>query len=125
MGTSLNKGEEDPEQVEIGRVKLPDPAYTSNTSIEEALLMRRSVRQYQPGMLSLAEIGQLLWAAQGITGPREKRTAPSAGHLYPLEIYLVCQDVEEISQGIYHYQPGEHIILRIADGDFRERLYGR
>ena len=67
-------------------VKLPAPEYDSPTSVEAALYARRSVREYQDLPLTLAEVSQLLWAAQGITGPWGYRTAPSAGALSPLEV---------------------------------------
>lgn len=111
-----------PAQVEGERIELPNPVYDSDTSIEEALHKRRSVREYQQGGLILAEVAQLLWAVQGVTGPRGKRTAPSAGHLYPLETYLVSQKVAELPKGIYHYLPNEHALLRIADRDVQEGL---
>ena len=69
-------------------IKLPEPVKNSDTSIEEALLERRSIRQYKDDPLTLAEVSQLLWAAQGITGLWGWRTAPSAGATYPLEVYV-------------------------------------
>ena len=74
-----------PAQAEGEQIELPNPVYNSDTSIEEALHKRRSVREYLQEGLTLPEVSQLLWAVQGVTGPRGKRTAPSAGHLYPLE----------------------------------------
>ena len=71
-------------------IKLPAPLKNSNTSTEEAILKRRSVRSYKDSPLTLKEISQLLWAAQGITDPRGLRAAPSAGALYPLEIYVIA-----------------------------------
>ena len=77
-------------------IKLPEPVKDSDTSIEEALLERRSIRQYkddQDDPLTLAEVSQLLWSAQGITGLWGGRTAPSAGVTYPLEVYVVVGNV--------------------------------
>ena len=76
-------------------IKLPEPRYDSNVSIEEALLKRRSIREYTGDPLTLQEVSQLLWAAQGITDLRGFRTAPSAGALYPLEVYVVVGHVEK------------------------------
>ncbi len=90
-----------------GIIRLPAPYYDGNTSVEMALLKRRSIRSYSNEPLSLAEISQLLWAAQGITDSRGYRTAPSAGALYPLEIYIVAGRVKDLSQGIYKYRPHE------------------
>ena len=91
-------------------------------ALEEALAARRSVRDYAPGPLTLAEVGQLLWAAQGVTSPEGFRTAPSAGALYPLELYLVVGEVEGLAPGVYHYEPESHALTRIIAGDLRRVL---
>lgn len=111
-----------PAQAEGEQIELPNPVYNSDTSIEEALHKRRSVREYLQEGLTLPEVSQLLWAVQGVTGPRGKRTAPSAGHLYPLETYLVTQEVAELPKGIYHYLPNEHALVRIAEKDVQDEL---
>jgi len=103
-------------------VVLPAPVMDSETSIEEALLTRRSIRDYQEGGLALSDVSQLLWAAQGITDPSGKRTAPSAGALYPLEVYLVVGEVEGLSAGVYRYLPAEHALTLTLEGDIREAL---
>jgi SagB-type dehydrogenase family enzyme len=103
-------------------VALPRPARTGETSLERLLAERRSVREYSDAPLTLAELGQLLWAAQGVTHPRGLRTAPSAGALYPLKLYVVAGDVQGLSSGTYHYQPGEHRLRKIAAGDGRKGL---
>jgi SagB-type dehydrogenase family enzyme len=104
-------------------ISLPEPAYKSGTSVEEALLKRRSVRDYKKEPLQLKEISQLLWAAQGITSAEEGgRTAPSAGALYPLELYVVIGNINTLTPGVYHYRPPDHSLERIADGDKRKLL---
>jgi len=108
------------EQPEV--VNLPEPQYDSDVSIEQSLLNRRSIRSYTGEPLTLREVSQLLWAAQGITDPRGFRTAPSAGALYPLELYLVAGDVEDLTSGIYRYEPDGHQLARIIDGDKRAEL---
>ena len=80
-------------------IKLPEPRFESETSVEEALKQRRSVRNYKDSPISLSDISQLLWAAQGITNSRGFRTAPSAGALYPLEVYLVAGNIENLPEG--------------------------
>ena len=102
---------------------LPTPLHDSETSVEEALLERRSVRSYTNGPLTLAEVSQLLWAAQGITNPGGGCTAPSAGALYPLEIYLLSGEVNNLPAGIYHYKPGERALILMIEGDQRQALY--
>lgn len=105
-----------------GRVKLPEPCSTSNTSVETALSKRRSIRDYSGENLTLEEVSQLLWAAQGITAPWGGRTAPSAGALYPLELYIVVGDVEGIDKGVYKYKPEEHELKKVKEGDIRAEL---
>jgi SagB-type dehydrogenase family enzyme len=103
-------------------IKLPEPKYDSDISIEEALLKRRSVRSYKDSPLTLSEVSQLLWAAQGITNPRGLRTAPSAGALYPLEIYVVAGNVEDLPDGVYNYRPDKHELAKVVKGDKRTEL---
>ncbi len=104
-------------------VKLPEPQYKSSTSIEETLLKRRSVRTYQDKPLKVEEVSQLLWAAQGITNRRGFRTAPSAGALYPLEIYVLAGNIMNISVGIYKYNPYKHELVNLQMGDRRNELF--
>ncbi len=104
---------------EAAVIKLPKPRYSGATSVEEALFRRRSVRDYRDGPLTLEEVSQLLWAAQGVTGPRGLRTAPSAGALYPLELYAVVGYVDHLPAGIYKYNSHRHELSRIAIGDKR------
>jgi len=103
-------------------ITLPAPKYNSRFSVEEALLKRRSKREYKSDHLPLNELGQLLWAAQGITDPRGFRTAPSAGATYPLEIYAAAAGIDGVAPGIYRYEPQANRLLKIADGDKRAEL---
>jgi SagB-type dehydrogenase family enzyme len=103
-------------------VALPKPVLTGSTSLEQLLTQRRSVRDFQNTTLELAEIGQLLWAAQGITDSRGFRTAPSAGALYPLELYVVVGRVEGLAEGVYHYNPMNHQLMKTNDGDLQDAL---
>ena len=103
-------------------IKLPKPKYNSDTSIEEALFKRRSVRSYKDSTLTLAEISQLLWAAQGITSSGGLRTAPSAGALYPLEVYIVAGNVDGLPNGVYHYRSHTHELAITVKGDKRNEL---
>jgi len=103
-------------------IRLPEPVKDSDISIEEALSKRRSTRSYKEKPLTLAEISQLLWAAQGITSQRGLRTAPSAGALYPLEIYVVAGNVDDLHDGVYNYSPYKHELVRVVEGDKRTEL---
>lgn len=104
------------------KIKLPKPRQKGKISVEEALLSRRSVREYSSKPLTVSDLSQLLWAAQGITRAGGYRTAPSAGATYPLEVYLVTGNVEELPSGIYKYDPRAHDLTLIAAGDKRSDL---
>jgi SagB-type dehydrogenase family enzyme len=103
-------------------VELPPPRTVGDLSLEQAIAARRSVREYESEALSLAEASQLLWAAQGITGGDGLRAAPSAGALFPLEIYLVAGAVDDLPAGIYRYRPEMHELELRAEGDSRREL---
>jgi SagB-type dehydrogenase family enzyme len=111
------------EAVGSQNIPLPAPALGGEISFEESLQRRRSVREYTTESLELTEISQLLWAAQGITDPSGKRTAPSAGALYPLEIYLAVGNINGLAHGVYRYIPGEHALIRNIDHDLRNQLH--
>ena len=103
-------------------IKLPEPRFKSEISIEETLLQRRSVREYADLPLTLDDVSQLLWSAQGMTAGWGGRTAPSAGALYPLEVYLVVGNVEKLAIGVYKYKPERHELTRVKEGDLRGEL---
>jgi SagB-type dehydrogenase family enzyme len=98
-------------------IQLPRPSRSGVVSLEEALSQRRSAREFSPGPLTERQLSQLLWAAQGVTSPGGHRTAPSAGALYPLEIYAV------MSSGFYHYDPPRHRLARLSPDDLRPALH--
>jgi SagB-type dehydrogenase family enzyme len=105
-------------------VKLPPPIYKGTMSLEEAISKRRSIREYRTEPLFLAQLSQLLWAAQGITGNSGGRVVPSAGATYPLEIYVTTwkETVEKLKAGIYRYEVGYHALILHQEGDFRVQL---
>ncbi|MEO0294023.1 MAG: SagB/ThcOx family dehydrogenase [candidate division WOR-3 bacterium] len=105
------------------KIKLPEPRYKSDVSVEEAILKRRSVRAYKKEPIELKDLSQILWAAGGITDKEENlRASPSAGALYPLEIYVVVGEVNSLPKGFYKYDPFNHEILMLGEGDKREAL---
>jgi SagB-type dehydrogenase family enzyme len=97
-------------------IQLPEPQKTSGVSLESAILNRRTRRDFIEKDLDLALLGQLLWAAQGITHPEGLRTVPSAGALYPLDLYLATRTI------LGRYDPEGHSILVVQQGDFRGRI---
>ncbi len=102
-------------------IQLPKPRLMGELSVEQALKLRRSTRSYRAQPLTIEQVSQLLWAAQGISGHRF-RTAPSAGALYPLEVHLVVGDVEGLAAGVYRYTPGDHSLKKTVEGDIRQSL---
>ncbi len=102
-------------------VRLAAPRAKGPLSLEEALAMRRSVRQWAPGALRLEEVTQLVWAAQGVTGPQGKRTAPSAMARYPIELYVVAADVQGLASGAYRYLPATHALVPLEDARLGDR----
>lgn len=103
-------------------ISLPKPDVSHGMPLNAALKSRRSHRRFSDKSISLTELSQLLWSAQGVTNFFGFRTAPSAGALYPLEIYLVVSNVEPLSQGIYHYKPDSHELEFIAKGEYHKQL---
>jgi SagB-type dehydrogenase family enzyme len=100
-----------------GPVKLPPPKLSSAVSLEESIKNRRSERNYKNNELPPEQLSQLLWAMQGLTDPEwGLRAAPSAGAIFPLEIYVVR------SSGIYHYLPQQHAIEQVSSEDRRVAL---
>lgn len=104
-------------------IQLPPPATRGSVSLEQALSERRSVREFSHAPLRLAQVSQVLWAAQGVTENEQGlRTAPSAGALYPLEILLLVGSVQGLSPGLYGYQPREHRLVMLGEKDLRPQL---
>jgi len=101
------------------QIALPKPSVAGTVSLEEAIERRRSVRTFGPGPLPVGTIGQLLWAGQGVTSPDGKRAAPSAGALYPLELYAVT------AAEMMHYLPDGHQAETRVTPDLRPQLKSR
>ena len=98
-------------------VQLAEPRLTGPVSFEQALARRRSVRQFTNQPLKFAQIGQLAWAGQGITEPQKGlRTAPSAGAIYPIELYFATPE------GLFVYRPDQHSLEETLNQDVRGRL---
>lgn len=109
---------------ESKKTKLPAPDYRGLV-VEEAIFKRRSVRDYSGKSIGLRELSQLLFAAQGVTGKmygQTLRSAPSAGALYPFEIYLVVNNMQDLPRGIYHYAVLDHTLELVKSGDFRSKI---
>lgn len=103
-------------------ITLPSPRQDSAVALERCIQRRRSVRSFRDQALTEPVLGQLLWAAQGVTLNDGKRTVPSAGALYPLELYVVAENVVPLSAGVYHYAPERHGLSIVASGGQHEKL---
>lgn len=95
------------------RRPLPEPSTTGTAALEDAIATRRSIRDFDVRALTAAQIGQLLWAAQGVTDDDGRRAAPSAGATYPLEVYAVTPDA------VGRYLPETHALEVHRQGDHR------
>jgi len=115
------------------QIKLPPPRLKSKVSLEETIAKRRSIRRYRAGPVTLLQLSQILWSAQGITGAGKLRAAPSAGATYPLEVFafvgnegVIASEAKQakakLQPGIYHYDVDSHSLLLHQPGDLREKL---
>lgn len=107
------------------RIKLDVPDREGGMALWKAVDLRRSVRDFRDKILAKTHLSQLLWATQGITKEYmgcELRATPSAGALYPVETYLVINDVQDIESGVYHYAVKDHELEQLKQGDFREAI---
>ena len=105
-------------------IKLPLPSLDGTLSVEKALSERRSVRAYKPEALSMTEVSQILWSAQGVTEPSKGfRTAPSPRGMFLLEVYLIAGNVTGLPAGLYRYQPKGHELIKVAEGDKKGDLF--
>ena len=104
------------------RVELPEPVTEGGMAVSEAIRRRRSRRHFTEAPVSVEHVGQLLWAAQGITGKgRRKRAAPSAGATYPMALFVATgpRTAGGMAAGVYHYVPGDHALEPVFAGDVR------
>ena len=103
-------------------IKLSSPKLKGAVSVEESIFKRRCVRDYKTDAITLEQLSQLLWAAQGITAADFFRAAPSAGASYPLELFVIAGNVKGLAAGVYHYNVKEHSLSLHVKGDIREKL---
>jgi SagB-type dehydrogenase family enzyme len=106
-------------------IALPKPDTLGKVTLAQAIQTRRSVREYAPGALTLAEVSQLMWVAQGITGADDRhRAVPSARAVHPLEVRIEARRVDGLAPGLYVYRPKEHALALIAAGDHQAAVMG-
>lgn len=102
---------------------LPEPKTDGGISVEKALQDRRSIRSFTNESLTLEQVSQLCWAAQGITDDKGHRTSPSAMASYPLEVYVLAGNVTDLPSGVYHYSSEGHNLTVISKGDMIPYLF--
>ena len=108
-----------------GKMRLPDSLRDGGMSLERAIDTRRTIRSFTEKPLTLEQLSQLLWAAQGITEKGGyKRAAPSAGALYPMDVYLALGKgcAGKLNPGVYHYEPDTQSISPVKGGDVRRDI---
>jgi SagB-type dehydrogenase family enzyme len=109
----------------VGTTTLPVARVDGAVALERTLAQRRSLRSFADRPLALADAGQLLWAAQGLSDRLQgRRTAPSAGAAYPLVLYLVAGRVDGLPAGVHRYDPTTHRLAAVAAGDLRAAIAG-
>ncbi|MDD5450498.1 MAG: SagB/ThcOx family dehydrogenase [Desulfovibrionales bacterium] len=105
-------------------VPLPKPSFTGRRSVEEAIKARRTIRHFKAKALNLEQLSQILWAAYGITANGLYKSVPSAGALYPLDIWVAAgkNGVEGLEAGVYHYIPKAHRLTQVKAGEVRDDI---
>jgi SagB-type dehydrogenase family enzyme len=115
----------------VSRLPLPGKDFELSLSLGEALRRRHSTRSFRPDPLPLATLGQLLFCSYGVRGTKQiegeycyDRVSPSAGGLYPVELYTICQNVTGLQDGIYHYDARAHELEMLRVGHFHKAVAG-
>ena len=107
------------------KIVLPPQKLGGEMALDAVLRKRRSVRRFSPKSISREQLSYLLWASCGIQrkeGGYRFRTVPSAGALYPIETYLVINNVKNLAKGVYHYSIKSHLLEELKLGDFRREI---
>lgn len=113
------------EYPEAQKIELPSFDPNQPMSLDRTLKQRKSVRDFQQKPISKKQLSYLLWASTGIQrveNGHEFRTAPSAGALYPIETYVVVNDVIDLEAGVYHYSIKAHQLEQLKQGEFRQEI---
>jgi SagB-type dehydrogenase family enzyme len=103
-------------------LQLPAPADSSKMTVNEAIDMRRSHREFTDGTVSLPHLSGILHAASGITSDAGFRAAPSAGATYPMTVYVVAENVDELEPGIYEFDPVSASLQLQKPGEYLSEL---
>ena len=98
--------------------QVPLPAALPESQVEGLIAARRSIRKYAGTSMSQEELARLLFYSYGITDKRRNwRAVASGGGLYPLEIYAIALNIENVERGIYHYNVEHNCLDAVSRGD--------
>lgn len=103
-------------------IQLPDMEQDSGITLVETIDARRSVRNFTEDSITLPELARILHSAQGITSERGFRAAPSAGATYPLSVFVIAENVDDLEPGIYRFLPRENTLMTVKTGNFLHDL---
>lgn len=124
LGSVANWGERPPQyKVYAGAEVTPlsEPEMRGGLPTEDAIAARTSTRDYSGAAISADQLSRILYLGAGMTRPG-RRSYPSSGALYPIEVYPVVHNVDGIAPGIYHYDVRRHALERLSSGDYREAV---
>jgi len=113
------------EYPQAGKIELPAFEPARAMSLDQTLRQRKSIRDFQAKPISKGQLAYLLWASTGIQRVEqgyEFRTAPSAGALYPIETYVVVNNVKSLEAGVYHYAIRSHQLEQLQQRDLRQQI---
>ncbi|MFH1127164.1 MAG: SagB/ThcOx family dehydrogenase [archaeon] len=103
-------------------IHLKKPDISKANALEKSIYNRCSTRSFSKKPVKLDTLSKILWSAQGITGEAGRRTIPSAGAIYPLELFVITKNIPELDNGIYYYHPQEHALELKEPGDHTKNL---
>ena len=109
----------------ITNISLPNPVFNKDIKLWETIINRKSTRRFSNEQITLNDLSLLLYGMTGITRITPYigyRTTPSAGGLYPIEIYPIVNNIEDLEKGMYHYNISQHSIELLKKGDFRKQI---
>jgi SagB-type dehydrogenase family enzyme len=109
----------------LRHISINPPEQKGGKPIWEAIVQRRSYREFSFDPITFAELSQLLWATQGITARvwgYDFRAVPSAGALYPIETYVAVHRVNDLNPGLYHFDIRENHLILLKEGNLGQSL---
>jgi len=113
------------EYPQAGKIELPVFEPAQPMGLDKTLRQRKSIRDFQDRPISKGQLAYLLWASTGIQRVEqgyEFRTAPSAGALYPIETYVVVNNVKSLEAGVYHYAIRSHQLEQLEQRDLSRQI---